>query len=358
MNQVIEETKQREASEDKLNMWKHSKLFNCKWLFMQIIALSISLNEAAPCTDCSHSILGTESKNIKYGPSNEHNCNCDWTIPTSMDTNHETAVVLLLQNVSLPRTIGTGSTECSGAIRFPSTDSHRCDFARNNCFASATASTICNINKIREKIPVANHTCDSIIPWNEAGGSPYEIRYYAKNFAGYTKYFTIQYLVIDCRSSTTTPKPATTMQQKQTTKVPLTLARIICETTTFETAKTTEMATNTKQTASDKKCIENSDSTSLTMIAVGAASGLIVGIIIGVLTTCLMQRFLRKKKLKNSMKTQSSQQHQYNAMKNAAYENHEPASNENGYEVIIPVDNKNERPYEEIKCGKESEYEK
>ncbi|XP_077974210.1 uncharacterized protein LOC120347070 isoform X1 [Styela clava] len=40
-------------------MRKHSKLFNCKWLFMQIVALSISLNEAAPCTDCSNPILGT-----------------------------------------------------------------------------------------------------------------------------------------------------------------------------------------------------------------------------------------------------------------------------------------------------------
>nr|XP_039272829.1 uncharacterized protein LOC120347073 [Styela clava] len=119
-----------------------------------------------------------------------------------------------------------------------------------------------------------------------------------------------------------------------------------------------KMTTNTKETASDQKCIENSDSASLTMIAVGTSSGFIVGIIIGVLTTCLMQRLLRKKKQKNQMEMQSSQHHQHTTMKNAEYENHVPTSNGNGYEVIIPVDNKNERPYEEIICGMESAYEK
>ncbi|XP_039272829.2 uncharacterized protein LOC120347073 [Styela clava] len=61
------------------------------------------------------------------------------------------------------------------------------------------------------------------------------------------------------------------MQQKQTKKVPLTLGRIICETTTFETTKITgmnesKMTTNTKETASDQKmyrklrfCIPNND---------------------------------------------------------------------------------------------------
>ncbi|XP_077973800.1 uncharacterized protein LOC144429578 [Styela clava] len=274
-----------------------------------------------------------------------------------METDRETAVVLLLQNYSLPMTTGPGSRDCSGAIRFPNAAGYKCDFSSNYCLAFATVSTICNINKIREKIPVVSHTCDSFIPWNRAGGSPYKILYNAKNFAGYTKYFTIQYLVIDCRSTTTTPKTTTTTQQKQTTKVPLTLARIICETTTFETIKTTEMTTNTREIASDNKCIENCESVYTLMIAVGAA-GLIVGIIIGILTTCLMQRFLRKKQLQNQMEMQSSQHHQHNTMKNAAYENHEPTINENGYEVIIPVDKKNERPYEEIICGKESAYEK
>ncbi|XP_077973797.1 uncharacterized protein LOC120347100 isoform X2 [Styela clava] len=165
-------------------------------------------NEAALCTDCPTTILKTESKNITYGPSNEYNCQCDRTIPTSMDTDHETAVVLLLQDVSLPKTKNTGSTDCSGEIRFPSTDGYKCEFATNYCLALATASTICNIRKIREKISIANHTCDSIIPWDKAGGSPYKIQYFAKNFAGYSKHFTIQYLVIDCHNPTTTPDPS------------------------------------------------------------------------------------------------------------------------------------------------------
>ncbi|XP_077974083.1 uncharacterized protein LOC144429760 [Styela clava] len=172
------------------------------------MTLSISLNEAwGPCADCPNIILGIESKNITYGPSNEYNCQCDWTIPTSIEIDNETAVVLLLQNVSLPITTGTGSIDCSGSIRFPSTNSHKCDFPSNNCLAFATSSTICNMNKIRENIPVTNHTCDSIIPWNNvARGSPYKIQYYAGNRYGYTKYFTIQYLVIDCRPTTTPPE--------------------------------------------------------------------------------------------------------------------------------------------------------
>ncbi|XP_077974334.1 uncharacterized protein LOC144429956 [Styela clava] len=121
----------------------------------------------------------------------------------------------MVQNVSLPKTTDTGSTYCSGRIRFPSTDEYKCEFASN---AFATVSTICNISKIREKITVANHTCDSIISWNEAGGSPYRIMYNAGHFAGYTKHFTIQYLVIDCGQTTTTSALTTTMQQKQTAK--------------------------------------------------------------------------------------------------------------------------------------------
>ncbi|XP_077974126.1 uncharacterized protein LOC144429792 [Styela clava] len=143
-------------------MWKYSKHINCKCLFMQIIALSISLNEAAICTDCSNTILRTESVNITYGPSNEYSCNCDWTIPEDMDTDHETAVVLLLQNFSLPRTTSSSTTHCSGRIRFPSTDGYKCEFASNYCLVFETTSTTCNINKIREKIPVANHTSFSI----------------------------------------------------------------------------------------------------------------------------------------------------------------------------------------------------
>ncbi|XP_077974076.1 uncharacterized protein LOC144429754 [Styela clava] len=185
------------------------------WIF--IMSYSITLTRATICTDCPNEILGTESKNIKYGPSNEYNCNCDWTIPTSMDTDHEAAVVLLLQNVSLPIDTKTSSSaECSGEIRVPSTDAYKCDFTSNYCLTFATASTICNITKIREKIPVANYTCDSIIPWNNAGGSPYKIEYYAKNSAGYTKYFTIQYLVIDCRLPTTTQEAETTTYENTT----------------------------------------------------------------------------------------------------------------------------------------------
>ncbi|XP_077973974.1 uncharacterized protein LOC144429678 [Styela clava] len=153
-----------------------------------------------------------------------------------MDTDHETAIVLLLQNVSLPRTTGSGSRDCSGEIRFPSTASHKCDFAINYCLVFATASTICNINKTREKIPVANHTCDSIIPWNNAGGSPYKIQYYAKNFAGYIKSFTIQYHVINCAEPFTTRYQttdiSTTQQYEQTTQGYTVRSKEQAETTT------------------------------------------------------------------------------------------------------------------------------
>nr|XP_039272876.1 uncharacterized protein LOC120347100 isoform X2 [Styela clava] len=177
-------------------------------LILLFAGYRICLNDAQSCSNCQTTILGKESMNITYGPSYDYNCQCDWTIPKRMDTDHETAFVLLLQNVSLPMTTGAGSTDCSGAIRFPSAIRHRCDFESNYCLVFATASTICNINKIREKTPVANHTCDSITPWNEVEGNPYKILYYAGNSAGYTKYFTIQYLVIDCRPTTTTPDPS------------------------------------------------------------------------------------------------------------------------------------------------------
>ncbi|XP_077974081.1 uncharacterized protein LOC120347104 [Styela clava] len=178
--------------------------------WISIISLSISLNEAGRCTDCTNTILGTKSENITfYGPTNDFNCECEWTIPTSMKTDHKTAIVLMLQNVSLPLTTSS-STDCSASIRFPGADGAECEFPINYCLTFATASTICNINKIREKISVANHTCDSIMPWNKAGGSPYKIQYFAGNYADHTKYFTIQYLVIDCRPQTTTPEEETT----------------------------------------------------------------------------------------------------------------------------------------------------
>ncbi|XP_077973853.1 uncharacterized protein LOC120347529 isoform X1 [Styela clava] len=92
------------------------------YTFFLVISVSCNyLNEAATCTDCGNITLGKESKNITYGSSNEYNCNCEWTIPTSMYTDHGTAVVLLLQNVSLPMTTGTGSIDCPGEIRFPTT---------------------------------------------------------------------------------------------------------------------------------------------------------------------------------------------------------------------------------------------
>nr|XP_039272878.1 uncharacterized protein LOC120347103 [Styela clava] len=89
-------------------------------IILLFIADMISMNEAALCTDCPNPILGTESENVTYGPGNEYNCECDWTIPTSFENDDNIALVLLLQNESLSYTNGN-IQGCSGAIRFPST---------------------------------------------------------------------------------------------------------------------------------------------------------------------------------------------------------------------------------------------
>nr|XP_039272692.1 uncharacterized protein LOC120346959 [Styela clava] len=369
MNGVIEETKQREvqrSTEDKLNMWKHSNLFNCKWLFMQIIAYSINSTISARCTECSNTILGTESKNITYGPSNEYNCNCDWTIPEDMDTDHETAVVLLLKKFSFPRTTDSGSTHCSGEIRFPSTDGYKCDFPSNYCLAFATASIICNINKIREKIPDANHTCDSIIPWNEAGGSPYKIQYNSRGYAGYTKYFTIQYLVIDCRP-TTTPALTTITEQATATHPKNTSSDKIYFDSTTESTRTSG-----KTQSPIKDCECNSTETSL-IIAIPVSG--IVGLTIGVLLTLVTPKYCnnneKKPKYKDSMEMGSIQHQQPTVHERTTYENYTPTADESGYEYLnqvekkneqsgykVPnsVDNKNEQQYEIITTGKEYQY--
>nr|XP_039272822.1 uncharacterized protein LOC120347068 isoform X1 [Styela clava] len=356
-------------------MWKHSKLFNCEWLFMQIIAVSIRLNEAALCTDCSNTLLERGSKNITYGPSDKYNCWCDSTIPTSMDTDHETAVVLLLQNVSLPMTNGTGSTDCSGEIRFPSTYGYKCEFSSNYCLAFATESTICNINKIREKIPVANPTCDSIIPWNEAGGSPYKIQYYAGKLAGYTKYFTIQYLVINCKSlTTTTPALSTASEQESTTtketshtKYTSSLVKQYSDTTTESTS-----------TSDNIQCPSECNSTETSLIIAIPVSG-IMGLIIGVFLMFIILRYCnnnnnkKKPKNKDSMEMGSIQHQQPTVHERTAYENYTlqttdesgyevpiPVDNKNeqsGYEVPIQVDNKNEQQYEVMRSGAEYQYE-
>nr|XP_039272821.1 uncharacterized protein LOC120347067 [Styela clava] len=326
-------------------MWKHSKLLNCNWLFMQIIALEIGLNEAAQCTDCPTTKLGTESKSITYGPSIEYNCNCDWTIPTSMPTDHETAVVLLLQNVSLP-TIKTaiGYTLCSGSIRFPSADGYKCDFKTNYCLAFTTESTICNINRIREKIPVANHICDSIIPWNKAGGSPYKIEYIAINIAYQTKHFTIQYHLVDCRLLTT-PMLSTASEQESTTKG----------------------SAHTKYTSSLVK--QNSDSTpesscQTSLIIATPVSG-IMGLIAGALLMFIILRYCnnnKEPKNKDSMEMGSSQNQQPTVHERTTYENYTPTADESGYEVPNQVDNKNEQSGYEVpipvdKKNKQSGYE-
>ncbi|XP_077974339.1 uncharacterized protein LOC144429961 [Styela clava] len=349
-------------------MWKHSKLFNCKWFFIQIIALSLSLNKALSCADCPNTILGTESKNITYGPSNEYNCRCDWTIPTSMDKDHETAVVLLVQNVSLPKSTGSGNIDCSGRIRFPSTDSDKCEFPTNYCLAFATASTVCNINKIREKTPVANHTCDSIIPWNETGGSPYKIKYYAKNQYGYSKYFTIQYLVVDCRP-TTTPALTTVTEQATTTATH--------QKDTSSNKIYFDSTTESTRTSGNVQCsTENSEccSCQTSLIIAIPVSG-IVSLIVGALLTFIIPRYCNNKKKKpknkNSMEMGSIQHQQPTVHERTTYENYTPTSDESGYEYLNqvekkneqigyevpnPVDNKNEQQYEIITTGKEYQY--
>ncbi|XP_077973972.1 uncharacterized protein LOC144429675 [Styela clava] len=336
-------------------MWRHSNLFNCKWLFMQIIVLSISRNEAAPCTDCSNEILGTESKNITYGPSNEHNCNCDWTIPEAMDTDHETdhVVVLLLKNFSLPRTTGSGSTRCSGEIRFPSTDGYKCEFASNYCLVFETTSTTCNINKIREKIPVANHTCDSIIPWNRVGGSPYKIQYYAGNFAGYSKYFTIQYLVVDCRPTTT---PAITTVTEQAT----TIATHQKDTSSYKTYFNS--TSESTRTSGNVQCsTENSECCSCqTALIIAIAVSGIVSLIVGALLMFIILRYCnnnnKKPKNKDSMEMGSIQHQQPTVHERTTYENYTPTSEESGYAIPDQVDKKNEQQYEVITTGKEYQY--
>ncbi|XP_077974023.1 uncharacterized protein LOC144411732 [Styela clava] len=325
-------------------MWKHPELFNCKWLFMQKIALSLSLNKALSCADCPTTKLGTESKNITYGPSNKYNCNCDWTIPTSMDTDHETAVVLLVQNVSLPKSTGSGSIDCSGRIRFPSTGSNKCEFPTNYCLAFATASTVCNINKIREKIPVANHTCDSIIPWNKAGGSPYKILYNVGNLAGYSKYFTIQYLVIDCRP-TTTPALTTITEQATTTTTH--------QKDTSSNKIYFDSTTESTRTSGNVQCsTENSEccSCQTSLIIAIPVSG-IVSLIVGALLTFIIPRYCnhnKEPKNKDSMEMGSSQNQQPTVHDRTTYENYTPTSDESGYEVPNQVDNKNEQSGYEV----------
>nr|XP_039273480.1 uncharacterized protein LOC120347529 [Styela clava]XP_039273481.1 uncharacterized protein LOC120347529 [Styela clava] len=270
-------------------------------LILVIIALCDYLNGAAPCTGCTTRTLGTQSVYISYGLSSEYSCNCDWTIPTSMDTDHETAVVLLLQNVSLPKTTGSGSIDCTGEIRFPSTATHKCDFPGNYCLAFATASTICNISKIREKIPVVNHTCDSIIPWNTAGGSPYEIQYYAKNFAGYTKYFTLKYLVIDCQNPTTAPKLTTTPIATTFSKLQSSTQTSLEETSIAGREKTTGEITNgitpkrqgqkSNDTSTPLTTKTESDSTTVIIIVVCIIVLLVIGIVI-----LLILRYCKSKK--------------------------------------------------------------
>ncbi|XP_039273484.2 uncharacterized protein LOC120347532 [Styela clava] len=333
-------------------MWKHSKPFNCKWLFMQIIAISIGVDEAAQCTDCTKITLGTESENITYGPSNEYSCTCDWTIPTSMATAHETAVLLLVQNISLPLTKGSGSTDCSGEIRFPGAGSHSCDFTSNYCLAYATASTICNINKFREKIPVVNHTCDSIISWNEVGGSPYKIQYYAKNFLGYTRHFRIQYLVIDCRPATTSL--LTTVPERATTHSEETSSHeMLYSDLATETIKTLD---NTQNTTYEIECTSNQAS----LIIAIPVSG-IMGLIIGALLMFIIPRYCnnhnKKPRNKDSMEMGSIQHQQPTLHERATYENYTPTSDESGYEVPIQVDNKNEQQYEVVRSGREYQYE-
>ncbi|XP_077973201.1 uncharacterized protein LOC120337975 [Styela clava] len=312
------------------------------YLFISVISVLCNrLGEAVLRSDCPNEILGTESKNITYGPSNEYNCQCDWTIPTRMETDHETAVVLLLQNVSLPMTTDSIG-HCSGEIRFPSTDDHKCEFKSNYCLVFATLSTICNISKIREKISVANHTCDSILEWNEAGGSPYKIQYYAKNYAGYTKYFTIQYLVIDCRPTTT-----------------LALATITEQTSTHRTYTSTygkqysNPAIESTETSSN-----NIHCTTATIIAIPVSG--IVGLIAGALLMFIILRYRNnnnKSKNKDSMEMGSIQHQQLTVHERTPHENYTPTSDESGYEVPIQVDNKNEQQYEIITSGKEYQYE-
>ncbi|XP_077974199.1 uncharacterized protein LOC144429853 [Styela clava] len=237
------------------------------WILLFCYGTNYSVS--APCTSCPKVILATESESLAYyGPNNEYSCNCDWTIPTSMQTDHDTAVVLLLQNVTLPMTTDTESTEdCSGKIRFPSTTTHKCEFPSNYCLALATASTICNINKIREKIPVANHTCESIIPWNKEGEGPYKIQYYAKNVAGYTKQFTLQYLVIDCRFSTTTPEAKTTTYDEETARG---------NSTSMNLSLSTDIYNETTMRGSDINNNNKSNTDAIIIIAVSASGFLII----------------------------------------------------------------------------------
>ncbi|XP_077974335.1 uncharacterized protein LOC144429959 [Styela clava] len=270
-------------------------------------------SEAAGKCDCENTQLGTKSINITYGPTNEHNCNCDWIVPTSMETDQGTAVVLLLQNVSFPMTTPSrGQRDCSGEIRFPSTYSHKCEFPSNYCLVFATTSTICNINKMKEVIPVANHTCDSIIPWNRAGGSPYRIQYNAKNFDGYTKYFTIRYLVIDCRS-TTTPEAKTTTYIEETargnsTRINLSLSTDIYIETTMRgdeiSNKSNTNRNSTSQISSTSAKNQEQIFTPTTIIIIAASvSGLLIILISGI----LIKRYCRSddKKVSKTMEQEN-----------------------------------------------------
>ncbi|XP_077974128.1 uncharacterized protein LOC144429794 [Styela clava] len=241
---------------------------------------------------------------------------------------------------------------------FYCTASHKCEFAIKYCLVFATASTICNINKIREKIPVANHTCDSIIPWNYAGGSPYRIQYIAKNFAGYTKYFTIQYLIVDCRQTTTTPALSTVTGQ---------------ETTTTKSSTSGKQYSDSTSTFENIQCPSECSSTQTSMIIAIPVSG-IVGLIIGFLLMFIILRYCnnnnKKPKNKDLMEMRSIQHQQPTVHERTTYENYTPTSDESGYEVPNQVDNKkqsgyevpnqvddkNEQQYEVVRSGTEYQY--
>ncbi|XP_077974198.1 uncharacterized protein LOC144429852 [Styela clava] len=282
------------------------------WILL--FSLSFNLNKAGRCTDCPTTKLRTESKNITYELSIGYNCQCDWTIPKSMDAVHETAVVLLLQNVSLPiETTSSSSEECSGEIRFPSTSEYKCEFPSNFCLAFATAPSICNINKIREKIPVANHTCDSIIPWNKAGESPYKIQYNARNVAGYTKYFTVQYLVIDCRSPTTTPAAKTTTYIEETargnsTRINLSLSTDIYIETTMRgdyiSNKSNTDRNSTSQISSTSAKNQEQIFTPTTIIIIAASA---LGLLIILISWLLIKRYCQSddKKISNTIEQEN-----------------------------------------------------
>ncbi|XP_077974358.1 uncharacterized protein LOC144429975 [Styela clava] len=261
-------------------------------LIIYLAGNQFSMSKAAFCSDCPKIILGKESRNISYGPSNGHSCNCEWTIPVKFATDNNNAIVLLLQNISLPMTTGSGSIDCSGEIRLPGSDKHRCDFVENQCSVFMTeSSTLCKNKQI--EIFAGNKTinCSSPTYWNKAGGSPYKIKYNAKNFAPYTKSFVIQYLVTPCIPPTTTSDITTTQM-----------------TTSAETKKIIEAAT-TKNTVTDPPNFDDSGSSSGNT-GVPTNMIMIIGIIIGgvFLLALAIGLFLRRNTTKkNQVKIQQNQ---------------------------------------------------